>query len=105
MSDDKKDSPFGDVIKKVVSIGVGAAFMTEESVKNTLGDLPLPKDIVNGLLQNAKSSKEEFLASMKEEVSNHLSKVDPKKLVQEVLEDYDVNIEAKLSFTKKEDKE
>ncbi|OIQ16466.1 MAG: hypothetical protein BM556_15100 [Bacteriovorax sp. MedPE-SWde] len=105
MSDDKKDSPFGDVIKKVVSIGVGAAFMTEESVKNALGDLPLPKDIVNGLLQNAKSSKEEFLASMKEEVSNHLSKVDPKKLVQEVLEDYDVNIEAKLSFTKKEDKE
>ncbi|EQC51404.1 hypothetical protein [Bacteriovorax sp. DB6_IX] len=103
MSEDKKDSGLGDVIKKVVSIGVGAAFMTEESVKNILGDLPLPKDIVNGLLQNAKNSKEEFITSMKEEVGNHLSKVDPKKLLEEVLQEYDVEVNAKFSFKKKEE--
>ena len=59
--DGKKESSFSDVIKKVVSVGVGAAFMSEESVKNMLGDLPLPKDIINGLYSNAKGAKEDFI--------------------------------------------
>ncbi|MDD0853068.1 hypothetical protein HBN50_08170 [Halobacteriovorax sp. GB3] len=102
---DKKESGLSDVIKKVVSIGVGAAFMTEESVKNILHDLPLPKDIVTGLSANAKQAKEEFIVSMRDEVSKHLAKVDPKKLIEEVLENYDVEVEAKFRFKKKEDQE
>ncbi len=101
---DKKDSSLSDVIKKVVSIGVGAAFMTEESVKSILSDLPLPKDIINGLLTNAKGAKEDFVQGVREELRVHLSKVDPKKLVEEVLENYDLDIEAKVSFKKKADK-
>ncbi|ATH07756.1 hypothetical protein BIY24_07290 [Halobacteriovorax marinus] len=97
----EKESPLGDVIKKVVSIGVGAAFMTEDTVKNLLGDLPLPKDIVSGLVQNAKSAKEDFSNSVREEIAQHLSKVDPKKLVSEVLDGYDIEVNAKFSFKKK----
>ncbi len=99
-----KDSGLGDVIKKVVSIGVGAAFMTEDTVKNLLGDLPLPKDIVNGLVQNAKTAKEDFANSVREEISQHLSKVDPKKLMEDIIEDYDIEVNAKFSFKKKSDK-
>lgn len=101
MSDSKKDSGISDVIKKVVSVGVGAAFMTEESVKNLLNDLPIPKDIVSGLYQNAKGAKEEFVQGIREEVATHLSKVEPKKLLEEVLEDYDVEVTAKFTFKKK----
>ncbi|WP_127716025.1 hypothetical protein [Halobacteriovorax sp. HLS] len=97
----EKELGIGDVIKKVVSIGVGAAFMTEDTVKNLLGDLPLPKDIVNGLVQNAKNAKEDFSNSVREEISQHLSKVDPKKVIEEVLEDYDIEVSAKFSFKKK----
>jgi polyhydroxyalkanoate synthesis regulator phasin len=100
-----KDSPLGDVIKKVVSIGVGAAFMTEDTVKNLLHDLPLPKDIVNGLISNAKSAKEDFSNSVREEVGQYLSKVDPKKLIEDVMEDYDVEVTAKFSFKKKNENE
>ena len=107
MSSEKKEkeSGLGDVIKKVVSIGVGAAFMTEDTVKNLLSDLPLPKDIVNGLVQNAKSAKEDFSNSVREEIGQHLSKVDPKKLLEEVLSDYDIEVNAKFSFKKKKDHE
>ncbi|OUR97290.1 hypothetical protein A9Q84_13270 [Halobacteriovorax marinus] len=96
-----KDSPLSEVIKKVVSIGVGAAFMTEDTVKNLLHDLPLPKDIVNGLINNAKSAKEDFSNSVREEIRQHLSKVDPKRLIEDVIEDYDIEVSAKISFKKK----
>ena len=96
-----KDSSLSDVIKKVVSVGVGAAFMTEESVKNLLHDLPLPKDIINGLYSNAKGAKEEFIESVRDELANHMERVDPKKLLEEVLDNYDVEVNAKFSFKKK----
>ena len=100
---EKKDSPIGDIIKKVVSVGVGAAFMTEESVKKILEDLPLPKDIISGLVQNAKGAKEDFTKGIREEVGNHLSKIDISKITSELLDHYDIEFEAKFKFKKKSD--
>lgn len=100
MAEDK-DKGLTDVIKKVVSIGVGAAFMTEDAVKKVLADLPLPKEIVSGLLKNAQGVKDDFVQSVRSELSDHLSKVDPKKLLEEVLENYDIDVQAKVKFTKK----
>lgn len=107
MSQDKdsKSSPIEGIIKKVVSVGVGAAFMTEESVKKVLEDLPLPKDVLTGLMQNAKSAKEDFTTGIREEVKNYLSKVDATKLAASVLEKFDLEIEAKVRFKKKEEKD
>ncbi len=100
-SNEKKDSPIGDIIKKVVSVGVGAAFMTEESVKKILEDLPLPKDIISGLVQNAKGAKEDFTNGIREEVKSYFSKLDATKIVSEILDHYDVEVEAKFKFKKK----
>ncbi len=102
---DSKSSPIEGIIKKVVSVGVGAAFMTEESVKKVLEDLPLPKDVLTGLMQNAKSAKEDFTTGIREEVKNYLSKVDATKLAASVLEKFDLEIEAKVRFKKKEEKD
>jgi polyhydroxyalkanoate synthesis regulator phasin len=98
---EKKDSHIGDIIKKVVSVGVGAAFMTEESVKKILEDLPLPKDIVSGLVQNAKGAKEDFTNGIREEIKSYLSKVDAAKIATEILDRYDLEVEAKFKFKKK----
>ena len=98
---DQKEGKISDVIKKIVSTGVGAAFMTEDTVKNLLGDLPLPKDIIQGLVQNAKGAKEDFIKGLHEEVRRHLSNVDPSAVIHEILEDYDFEIKAKVSFKKK----
>lgn len=99
--DNDKDGAISEVIKRVVSIGIGAAFMTEDTVKNIISDLPLPKQIITGLLQNAKNSKEEFLANVREELKGQFSKMDPTKLVSEILENYDIEVNAKLNFKKK----
>ncbi len=101
--DDKEG--LGDVIKKVVSIGVGAAFMTEEAVRGIVKDLPIPKEIVTGLIENAKGARTEFTAGIQEEVRKHLSKVDPKQMVEAVLDGYDIEVNATLKFKKKEDEQ
>ncbi len=100
---DNKGSPIEGIIKKVVSVGVGAAFMTEESVKKILEDLPLPKEILSGLVQNAKGAKEDFTNGIREEIRNYLSKVDASKIATDILDRYDVEVEAKFKFKKKND--
>lgn len=93
-----------DILKKIIATGAGAAFMSEEAIKSILTDLPLPKDIVNGLVQNAKSAKEEFIKGVHEEISKQLSRVDPSHIVNEVLSNYDIDVKAKISFKPKKEK-
>ena len=97
-----KISGLDNIIKKVVSVGVGAAFMTEESVKKILEDLPLPKEILSGLVQNAKGAKEDFTNGIREELRTYLSKVDASKIAMDILDRYDVEVETKFKFKKKE---
>ncbi len=92
-----------DIIKRVVSVGVGAAFMTEDSVKALLSELPLPKDIINGLVQNAKGAKEEFLESIQTELRRHLSSIDPKLYIEEILSNYEFEIDARIRLHKRDD--
>ncbi len=92
-----------DMIKKIIVTGVGAAFMTEDAIRSIVSDLPLPKDIITGLVQNAKASKEEFLSSVKGEVKGLISKIDISKEVEKVLDRYDFEVNAKISLTKKMD--
>lgn len=99
--DHKSEGKITDIIKKVVSVGVGASFMSDETVKSFLHDLPLGKEIINGLISNAKKTKTEFISGMREEVSGYLKRVNPKELVSEVLENYDMEVNAKISFAPK----
>ena len=101
--DEKKESGLQDIIKRVVSVGVGAAFMTEESVRSILGDLPLPKDIVSGLVQNAKGAKTEFTQGLREEFKKYLSHLDTENIIEYIAENYDVEVNASFSFKKKSD--
>ena len=96
---DKKN--LTDIFKKVINTGVSAAFMTEDAVKGIVQDLPLPKEIVNGLLQNAKNSRDEFISSVKSELKTYLDKIDVSKEIDRVLENYDIEVNAKLKFNKK----
>src|SRR5690606_11227742 len=103
MEDNKseKDGKIGDILKKVVSTGVSAAFMTEESVRNLLKDVPLPKDIVGGLVENAKNTRDEFISSVKNELKSYLDKIDLSKEIEKIAEKYDFEVKATISLKKK----
>lgn len=101
----KKDSDLkiSDVVKKTLSLGLGAAFVTEDVIKSVLTDLSLPKDLAASLLLNAKNSKEEFLKVVKEELGKYLMGVDVSRLIGQLLDKYDLEIDAKIQFKKKSD--
>ena len=52
-------------------------------------------------IQNAQSAKEEFIGNVREELKGHFAKIDPSSLIQELVENYDVEINAKLTFKRK----
>jgi hypothetical protein len=99
--EDNKDGKIGDLLKKVLTTGVTAAFMTEESVRALLKDVPLPKDIVGGLVENAKNTKTEFVSSVKNELKTYLDKIDLSREIDKIVEKYDFEIKATISLKKK----
>jgi polyhydroxyalkanoate synthesis regulator phasin len=102
MEDNKdKEGKLGDLLKKVLTTGVTAAFMTEESVRTLLKDLPLPKDIVGGLVENARSTKTEFVSSVKNELKSYLDKIDLSREIDKILDKYDFEIKATVNMKRK----
>lgn len=101
MDDKDKKPKFSDILGKVVSTGMSAAFMTEDAVKSIIQDLPIPKELVGGLVQNAKNSKDEFISSVKTELRERLDKVDVSAEVDRIIEKYDIEVSAKIKLTPK----
>lgn len=104
MSDKNEKEGLADILKKVVNTGVSAAFMTEDAIKNMVGDLPLPKELVNGLIANAKSTRDDFIDSVKTELKTRLNKIDVSKEIDRIAENYDFEINAKIKLVPKKKK-
>lgn len=101
---EKEHKNLSDIFKKVVNTGISAAFMTEDAVKNIIQDLPLPKELANGLLSNAKNTKDEFINSVKSELKGYLNKIDVSKEIDRIAEKYDFEINAKITLVPKNKK-
>jgi hypothetical protein len=108
MADDKRDEDEGpdsprwsDLVRRVMSVGVGAAFMTEESIRGALSDLKLPKEVLNSLLQGANRSKEELMNRVGNEVIKLISKIDFVKEASRFVEEHKFRISAEIDIVKK----
>jgi hypothetical protein len=95
----------GDLLKKAITVGLGAAFLTEESIRALVGELKLPKELVANLLSQANNTRSEFLGKFSQEVMERIqSKINPVELVNEVLRKNDIELTVKIKVTpKKED--
>lgn len=101
--DASSDSPkWAEVLKKVVGVGLGAAFMTEEHVRSYLGDFKVPKDVVQMILQGASKSKEEMMNRVGNEVVKIISKIDFVKEASRFVEEHKFRISAEIDVIKKE---
>lgn len=92
---------WGEMLRKVMSVGLGAAFMTEESVRSALGGMNLPKEVLTGILQGANRSKEEFLNKVGNETIKLLSKIDFVKEASRFVEEHKFRINAEIEVVKK----
>lgn len=100
--DDEALPKWGEVLKRVMSVGLGAAFMTEESVRSALGGLNVPKDVLTSILQGATRSKEEMLNKVGNEVIKLVSKIDFVKEASRFVEEHKFKINAEIEVVRKE---
>lgn len=87
-----------DMMKKALFAGIGAVFMTEESVRTYVSDSKLPRDISNYLIKNTNQAKEQFFGYLAKELSGIVKKSDLPRVVQGFLREHTIEIEAKVRF-------
>ncbi len=90
-----------EMARKVLLTGLGAIFMTEESIRNAIGDMKLPKDAMGYVLDQAKKQKDELVAVVADEVSRFFSKIKVHEEIQKALSALQIHIDARLSFSPK----
>jgi hypothetical protein len=101
MADDLKDKA-ADLVRKVLTVGVGAAFLTEESLRGLVSEFKLPKELLGGILESANKSKNEFFQNLSRDLINRLTDgVDPKALLTEIIETHEVEFRVKVRFKPK----
>lgn len=98
-------SLLSDALKKVFTVGVSAAFLTEESIRNYLGEMKLPKEVLQTLLQSASKSKDEITQRMSKELVAMIQKIDLVKEFSKFAETHKFKISAEVEILKKENTE
>ncbi|MCB0392640.1 MAG: hypothetical protein KDD58_15225 [Bdellovibrionales bacterium] len=91
-----------EVLKKLITAGMGAAFMTEESIRAYVSELKLPKDVLNYILQGASKSKDELMDRVGNEVVRIISKIDFVSEASKFVEDHKFKITAEVEVIRKD---
>src|SRR5438105_3937686 len=61
-----------DIVRRAVLTGVGALFMTEEGIRNLVGDMKMPKDAIAFLMGQADKTRSEVARVVTQEVRRFL---------------------------------
>lgn len=94
-----------DLFKKVLTVGVGAAFLTEESLRGLVGEFKLPKELIASIIESAAKTRNDFLKGLTDEViARVVEKVDPQAFVQELLNNNELTFQVKVQLKPKTSK-
>ena len=91
-----------DAVKKILTAGVSAAFLTEESVRSYLSEVKMPKELINLLLQSAAKTKDEIALRVTNEMLGIIRKIDFVKEVSRFAEDHKFKISAEVEIIRKD---
>jgi len=98
-------SKAAEMMKKVLTVGVGAIFLTEESLRALVSEFKLPKELLNGILDSANRVKKDFLQTLSKDVLSRITdKVDPTAVLQEILQKNEIDLHIKVKAHKHHEK-
>jgi hypothetical protein len=104
MADDLQGKA-AEVMKKVLTVGIGAFFLTEESLRGLVSEFKLPKELLSAVLESANKTKGEFLKTLSRELMSQIvEKVDPAAVIQELLAKNEIDLQIKINLTPKKKK-
>jgi len=102
--DDNLQGKATDFVKKVLTVGMGTLFLTEESLRGMVSEFKLPKELLAGILESANKTRKEFLGNLSQDLMSRVSeKMDARALIDEILEKNEIEVNMKISFKPKKD--
>jgi len=103
-SKDSKEPRISDALKKIFAAGVSGALLSEEVIRGYVGELKLPKEILQLVLQNAQKSKDEIASRVSREVIGLVQKIDWVSEASKFAEGHKFKISAEIEIIKKDKK-
>jgi hypothetical protein len=95
-SDGNSRNPI-DWAKKLLTLGVGAVFLTEESIRGFAQDFKLPKEVLAAVLENAGKVRSDFIQNFSSELISKISgRFDPHLFMGEFFRKNEVTLEIKI---------
>lgn len=92
----------GDLAKRALMTGIGAVFMSEESLKSQLSDMKLPKEAMAYVVGQADKTKKEIVTAIARETREFLSKLEMDKVLARVLAGTTIEIQTRIKILPKE---
>ncbi|MBS1958900.1 MAG: hypothetical protein JST80_05460 [Bdellovibrionales bacterium] len=88
--------------KKLMTVGVGTFFLTEEALRTLVSEFKLPKEIVSSILDGAKGVRKEFMQNVVSEAMSKITeKMDPVQVLTELLKRNEITLEVKVKVNEK----
>src|SRR5205823_12292856 len=87
-----------DIVRRAVLTGVGALFMTEEGIRNLVGEMKLPKDALAFLLSQADKTRTEVARVVTQEVRRFLESETLRREIWKVLNGITLEVNATIQL-------
>lgn len=85
-----------ELMRKAAFAGLGALFMTEEGLRRTAAQIPLPKEALAGLLAQADRTKDEVTRVLVEELRRFLHSETLKRELSQIFAGMSVEVNARI---------
>lgn len=92
-----------DVVRRALMTGVGAVLLGEEGLRNTLGEMKLPKEAMSSLISQADKTKREVINSLARELRQFLDSLDLQSLLEKAVAGTTIEIQTTVRVIPKEE--
>ncbi|MGO9831893.1 MAG: hypothetical protein ACLPJH_17300 [Myxococcaceae bacterium] len=100
LGDEPPQAPFlglvPELMRKAAFAGLGALFMTEEGLRRTAAQLPLPKEALAALVAQAERTKDEVTRVLAEELRRFLRSDGLKRELSQIFAGMSVEVKARI---------
>ena len=87
-----------EAVKRALLTGVGALFMTEEGIRNFVGEVKLPKDAVNFLLSQAEKTRGEVTRVITQEFRRFLESETLRRELLKIMSSMTLEVKASIKL-------
>jgi hypothetical protein len=92
----------GDLARKALMTGIGAVFMSEDSLRSQLSEMKLPKEAMGAVINTADRTKKEIIDVIARETRAFLSRLEVEKVVGRILVGTTIEVNTRIRILPKD---